>query len=108
MNYIFFFICLILSCLYFICGVIFFKGYDIALYFSNFDKFNQYVLYGGALFLIIVSKPLKYLNIKILNKKISEGNRIAIIIQNYIGFLLYFIMIINLISFFWFVIFNFS
>lgn len=104
MNYIFLFMSIIISCMYFFIGVLFFKGsLDI-----NFIEINKYVFYSTAVVAIIGSKFCKYINIKYLNEKINQGDKISEILQNFITFSSFSIFLINLVSLFWFIVFNFK
>lgn len=107
MNYIFIITSIVLPCIYFSIGVLFFKGIEFR-YFDNFIDLNKYIFYITSFFSIFASKIFKHINIKLLNNKIKQGFKYAIRLQNIIVFLMTTIFFINLVSLFWFIVFNFK
>lgn len=104
--YVLFIISLLFLILYFLAGVLFFKngGYGSL----DFIMVNRYIFYSTALLSIFLSRLFRYINFRFLNKKIEEGSEKAKIFQNANSFFMIFIFITNLISLFWFIVFNFK
>lgn len=108
MIYAFFIVSIILCLIYFMIGVLFFKGGEYRYLFNNFVELNRYVFYVTAFVAIFASKLFKHINIRILNNKIEQGSNCAKRLQNMISFFMFFVFFLNVISLFWLSVFNLS
>ncbi len=101
------FLLIVPSICYFLLGLFFYmnKGVDYGYTLNEFITFNKYIFYSSVAIGITLAKLLKYLNIKYFNN--MEGSNLYVLkFQRFYEIIIYSILLINLSSLFWMIVFN--